>query len=159
MKREEKNILSRQRSLEAALREFSEKSYDTASMNTICTENNISKGIIYHYFKDKDELYLLCAGECFDKLTACLEGLKAAVADNPEQMTITFQTIGSSRTGLFLSLIRQGVFYVPFILILPRILGVTGICLSQPAADILTVAVCIFLIRPMKEIASKNMAR
>lgn len=74
-------------------------------------------------------------------------------------MTITFQTIGSSRTGLFLSLIRQGVFYVPFILILPRILGVTGICLSQPAADILTVAVCIFLIRPMKEIASKNMAR
>ena len=53
-------------------------------------------------------------------------------------MTITFQTIGSSRYGLFLSLIRQGLFYVPFILILPKIMGVTGIYLAQPLADILT---------------------
>ena len=42
-------------------------------------------------------------------------------------MTITFQTIGASRYGLFLSLIRQGLFYVPFILMLPRWLGVNGI--------------------------------
>ena len=31
-------------------------------------------------------------------------------------MTITFQTIGESRYGLFLSMIRQGLFYVPFTL-------------------------------------------
>lgn len=55
-------------------------------------------------------------------------------------MTITYQTIGASRYGRFLSLIRQGLFYVPFILILPRLLGVMGIYLSQPAADILTIA-------------------
>lgn len=36
-------------------------------------------------------------------------------------------TNGDSRYGLFLSLIRQGLFYIPFILILPRIMGVTGI--------------------------------
>ena len=72
-------------------------------------------------------------------------------------MTITFQTIGSSKMGLFLSVIRQGLFYIPAILILPRILGFTGICLSQPAADILTILICLFLIRPMKRIASKNM--
>ena len=73
-------------------------------------------------------------------------------------MTITFQTIGASRYGLFLSVIRQGLFYVPFILILPKLLGVTGIYLSQPAADILTILVCVFSIRPMKRIASENMA-
>lgn len=72
MKREEKNALSRQRILEAALREFSEKGYAAASLNTICAENDISKGIIYHYFADKDELYLLCVAECFDALTAYL---------------------------------------------------------------------------------------
>ena len=72
-------------------------------------------------------------------------------------MTITFQTIGGSKMGLFLSLIRQGLFYVPFILLLPRLLGVTGIYFSQPAADVLTVLICLFLIRPMKRMASKNM--
>ena len=72
-------------------------------------------------------------------------------------MTITFQTIGSSKMGLFLSLIRQGIFYVPFILILPKLMGVTGIYLSQPVADMLTILVCLSLVKPMKQIASKNM--
>ena len=72
-------------------------------------------------------------------------------------MTITFQTIGASRYGLFLSMIRQGLFYAPFILVLPKLLGVTGIYFSQPAADLLTILVCIFSIKSMKRIASKNM--
>lgn len=72
-------------------------------------------------------------------------------------MTITYQTIGDSRYGLFLSFIRQGLFYIPFILTLPRFLGVKGIYLSQPAADILTIIVCICSIKSMKNIASKNM--
>lgn len=72
-------------------------------------------------------------------------------------MTITFQTIGSSRYGLFLSMIRQGLFYIPFILSLPKWLGVTGIYFAQPAADILTILVCVFSIRTMKRIATQNM--
>lgn len=72
-------------------------------------------------------------------------------------MTITFQTIGASRYGLFLSAIRQGLFYVPAILILPRIFGVEGIYMAQPMADVLTLAVCILSLKPMKRIAKKNM--
>ena len=72
-------------------------------------------------------------------------------------MTITYQTIGASRYGLFLSVIRQGLFYVPFILTLPWFLGVTGIYFSQPAADILTVIVCLLSVKSMKSIASRNM--
>lgn len=68
-------------------------------------------------------------------------------------MTITYQTIGSSKMGLFLSVIRQGLFYIPFILLLPQWLGVKGIYFSQPIADILTILVCIFLIKPMKHAA------
>ena len=72
-------------------------------------------------------------------------------------MTITFQTIGASRYGLFLSAIRQGLFYIPFILILPRLFGVGGIYASQPVADVLTILVCVLSIPAMKRIASKNM--
>lgn len=74
-------------------------------------------------------------------------------------MTITYQTIGESRYGLFLSMIRQGLFYIPFILILPKVLGVTGIYFSQPAADLLTIAVCVCSVKSMKRIASANMRR
>lgn len=74
-------------------------------------------------------------------------------------MTITYQTIGESRYGLFLSLIRQGLFYLPFILILPRLFGVTGIYFSQPAADILTILVCVCSIKSMKKTASVNMQK
>ncbi len=74
-------------------------------------------------------------------------------------MTITYQTIGDSRYGLFLSFIRQGLFYIPFILTLPRFLGVKGIYFSQPAADILTILVCVCSIKAMKRIASENMVK
>ena len=84
MKREEKNALSRQRILDAAMREFSEKGYDAASMNTICAENRISKGILYHYFKDKDTLYLQCVADCFNGLTAYLGAWAAGCTENME---------------------------------------------------------------------------
>lgn len=74
-------------------------------------------------------------------------------------MTITYQTIGDSRYGLFLSFIRQGLFYISFILTLPRFLGVKGIYFSQPAADILTILVCVCSIKAMKRIASENMVK
>ncbi len=72
MKREEKGAISRQRILEAALQEFSARGYEGASLNTVWAEHGISKGIIYHYFKDKNEIYLFCVKRCFDALTAYL---------------------------------------------------------------------------------------
>lgn len=71
-------------------------------------------------------------------------------------MTITFQTIGSARYGLFLSTIRQGLFYVPFILLLPRFFGIGGIYLAQPVADVFTLIVCLCSYRAMKRIATEN---
>ncbi|MBP8854992.1 MAG: MATE family efflux transporter, partial [Oscillospiraceae bacterium] len=74
-------------------------------------------------------------------------------------MTITFQTIGASKFGLFLSTIRQGLFYIPAILVLPKILGVWGIYLSQPIADVCTLVVCLLSYRAMKRIATQNMGK
>ncbi|MEG2672971.1 MAG: MATE family efflux transporter [Ruthenibacterium sp.] len=72
-------------------------------------------------------------------------------------MTITFQTIGASKFGLFLSTIRQGLFYIPCILLLPRFFGVNGIYASQPIADVLTLVVCLLSYKSMKRIATQNM--
>lgn len=72
-------------------------------------------------------------------------------------MTITYQTIGAARYGLFLSTIRQGLFYIPAILILPGIFGISGIYLSQPLADVLTLAVCLLSYSSMKRTAEKTM--
>lgn len=69
---------------------------------------------------------------------------------------------GASRTVttiVGLSMIRQGLFYIPFILILPRLFGVTGIYCSQPAADVLTIFVCLLSIKPMKRIASEHIGQ
>lgn len=71
-------------------------------------------------------------------------------------MTITFQTVGASKFGVFLSSIRQGIFYLPFILILPRYLGINGIYATQPCADVLTIVVCLLSYKKMKQIARKN---
>lgn len=73
-------------------------------------------------------------------------------------MTITFQTMGASRYGLFLSCIRQGLFYIPFIVFLPHMFGVVGIYLAQPVADLLTLVVCLCSVKAMKRISSESMA-
>lgn len=84
MKREDKNELSKRRILDAALREFSSKGYDGASLNSVCAENGISKGNIYYHFKDKDSIYLVCIEECFEKFTAYLEKAWCNMEGNSE---------------------------------------------------------------------------
>lgn len=69
MKREEKNQQTQRRIMDSALAEFSRKGYGGSSINTICAGQNISKGIVYHYFDTKDDLFLACVGECFQRLT------------------------------------------------------------------------------------------
>jgi putative MATE family efflux protein len=53
------------------------------------------------------------------------------------QMVITnfFQSIGSAKVAIFLSLSRQLIFLVPLILILPNFMGLTGVWLAMPISD------------------------
>ena len=48
------------------------------------------------------------------------------------------QTIGKSVRASFLAMARQGLFFVPAVLILPRVLGLFGLQISQAAADVIT---------------------
>lgn len=53
------------------------------------------------------------------------------------------QCLGRSGQATFLASCRQGTIYVPLILVLPAIVGLTGIQLTQPIADGLTFLVSI----------------
>lgn len=71
-------------------------------------------------------------------------------------MTIIFQTIGSAKYGVFLSTLRQGLLYIPFIMLLPNFFGILGVYLTQPIADVLTIAICVFSYPAMKRISTQN---
>ncbi|MBN2460530.1 MAG: TetR/AcrR family transcriptional regulator [Candidatus Cloacimonetes bacterium] len=49
---------SREKILRAALRIFLEKGYDAASMNDVVRESKFTKGGIYHYFNNKEQLFI-----------------------------------------------------------------------------------------------------
>lgn len=56
---------------------------------------------------------------------------------------MTFQAVGKSFQATFLASCRQGIFFLPFIWILPRIFGIAGMEAAQPAADLATFAICL----------------
>jgi len=59
-----------------------------------------------------------------------------------------FQAVGKAIPALLLTLTRQGFFFIPLVLILPRFLGELGVWISFPIADFLsTVVTGIFLKR------------
>ena len=86
MKKPEKTQKTKERILAAALSEFGSKSYDAASINSICETGKIPKGLLYHNFKGKDELYLLCVKTCYDELTAALKAQSFEIRDAKEGM-------------------------------------------------------------------------
>ena len=47
-----------QRILNAAMKEFASKGYDHASTNRIVEDAGIAKGLLFHYFKSKKQLFL-----------------------------------------------------------------------------------------------------
>ena len=57
-----------------------------------------------------------------------------------------FQSIGKSKPATFLSCTRQGLFFIPAILVLPRVIGLTGVQITQPLADILSFVVSVPLL-------------
>ena len=66
---------------------------------------------------------------------------------------MTFQSVGKAGRATFLACCRQGVFFIPLILILPRTLGLVGVETCQPIADALTFIVSLpFLLAFLKQL-------
>ena len=67
MKKDLKTELTRERIVEAGLIEFSESGFGGFKINNLCTKHAISKGIFYHNFSGKNDLYLECVQQSFEK--------------------------------------------------------------------------------------------
>lgn len=85
MKQEEKTRLTRKKITDAAIAEFGTKGYEKANINSICA-SGIAKGLIYHNFTDKDDLYIECLKLCFEEITAAL-----ACPDNTADSSVYFE--------------------------------------------------------------------
>lgn len=80
-----------------------------------------------------------------------IEGLRIVFVLYPMvgfQMVITnfFQSIGMSGKAIFLSLTRQLLFLLPFLLVLPTFYGLKGVWYSMPAADFLATIVAAYML-------------
>ena len=125
---------------------------------------------------EKACVFTMCASFCFLSviIAACwfnAEALIKLFRDDPEVTAIAlpafryqclacflqpvivagnmlFQSIGKSGRATFLACCRQGVFFIPLILTLSRMLGLLGIEICQPIADVLTFVVTVPFLFP-----------
>lgn len=52
--------------LEASIQEFSEHGFDKANTDRICRRAEVSKGLIFHYFGSKENLFMAAMDKCVD---------------------------------------------------------------------------------------------
>ena len=76
-----------------------------------------------------------------------------------QPVTSTFFTsIGKAIKGVFLSLTRQIIFFLPALIILPRIWGIEGIVYAGPIGDfissVIAIVMCIAEFREMNRLGS-----
>jgi putative MATE family efflux protein len=86
-------------------------------------------------------------------------GSKALIANSIIFISFGFQTIyislflalGKAKEGGLLSIGRQGIFFIPVILILPSIMGISGVIYAQLIADLLTTLLTVILAVNLKK--------
>ncbi len=104
MKKEEKTQARRERIIQAALCEFGEKGYRGFVINDLCKNHDISKGILYHNFADKKELYLACVRRSFQKAVSYMMKEEGDIPD--------LQTYMLNRQSFFIDCPQHGrVFF------------------------------------------------
>lgn len=73
MKQQERQKNSKEKILQASMEEFSQFGYEKVTMDSICAKHKISKGMMYHYYSGKDDLFLLCVQEMYTMMQAYIE--------------------------------------------------------------------------------------
>lgn len=86
------------RILNAALKEFAEKGYKNASTNQIVKEAGISKGLLFHYFNNKRDLYLFLYDHFIEIF---LEQIKENVDWDDKDLFTRTRQIASLKIKLF----------------------------------------------------------
>ena len=102
MKQEEKTQITRKKILDAALEEFGTNGYASGSVNNIC-KTGINKGLVYHNYKNKDELYLKCVEE------SCKELVQYVLENHAEKGFVEYMSV---RMQFFQEYVPEGHIFL-----------------------------------------------
>ena len=92
---------------------------------------------IVGFFRDDPEVIRIGAKAMY------FFGLAAMVQPVSVCTNMMFQSIGEARIATLLSSLRSGVYYIPILFILPRLVGLVGIQSAVLWSDLLTAATCL----------------
>lgn len=70
--------------LEAGIAEFAQNGPDKASMHAIAAKSGVSVGVLYKYYKNKDDFFLACLRHCL----AALEGVIREVLEGDDKILV-----------------------------------------------------------------------
>ncbi len=74
-------ISRREAIFEASLKEFAAVGYERANTNRICECAGVSKGLLFHYYGSKKQLYMFTVETCTDDVLAAFEGFSTEGLD------------------------------------------------------------------------------
>ncbi|MDR2436653.1 MAG: MATE family efflux transporter [Endomicrobium sp.] len=81
------------------------------------------------FTSDEELIKVTAIGMRYVLITYCLVGYQTVAV-------VFFQSIGKAHLSIILSVIRQGIFLIPLLLILPKYCGITGVWITMPIADL-----------------------
>ncbi len=100
---------------------------------------------IFHAFKAQESvIYYGVKGLLYYSLGMLTLGFTNTV-------TVFYQAIGKGRESMFMSITRQGIFFIPAIILLPRLIGPSGVLMAQMVADAITAIAAFCMIVPFTQ--------
>ena len=73
----------------------------------------------------------------------------------------TIQGMGKALPSLILTICRQGLVFIPLILVLNSMFGLDGVIYAQPAADyisiVLSVVICMLILKNMEHVEKEDL--
>ena len=86
---------TRQRIVRCATAEFAKRGYDGARIDGIVNRLGISKNLLYHYFKSKEELFIVVMEQAYDEMRRCHRDMQLVDLEPVDAMALlvsyTFQ--------------------------------------------------------------------
>ncbi len=97
--------------LALAKRSFSDRAYDDVSIDDLAREAKISKGLLYHYFPTKRDLYVAGLSEIADELVAAISSVPQDLApiDRVRRSLDAYLEHITRHARAFVSLMRGGI--------------------------------------------------
>ncbi|MFA6947575.1 MAG: MATE family efflux transporter [Eubacteriales bacterium] len=89
----------------------------------------------------KDDLQMIEIG----KVALRVNGLSFILFGFYTVYSFLFLVMGKAKEGFFLGACRQGICFIPVILLIPQLLGLNGILFAQPIADVLSAVITVFM--------------